>query len=156
MGRVIRELVEYSGIDSNCHKLNLFNQDNYNFILYINDENPACEEIEKVWVSYSIVHTENIKTHKGISLEGVQITGKALLIVGDFKIKVQYIGLGSLQKAYTIESLIPFSGVVTLPEDCNENEYLVSTVIIEDINSIKIDHKAIYNNITVSFSITKY
>ncbi|MGL5416314.1 MAG: SPOCS domain-containing protein [Clostridium sp.] len=156
MAKIIRELIEYSGIENNCHKLNLFNQDSYNFTLYINDENPACEEIEKVWISYSIVHTENIKTHKGISLEGVQLTGKALLIIGDFKVKIQYIGSGSTQKAYTVESLVPFSGVVTLPKDYNENEYLMPTVVIEDINSTKIEPKAIYNSITLTFSVTKY
>lgn len=156
MGKVIRNLIEYSGIERRDNKLNLFNQDNYDFTLYINDENPACEDIEKVWVSYSIVHTETIKTHKGLSLEGIRLTGKSLLIVGNFKIKIQYIGLVSGQNAYTIESVVPFSGVVTLPENCNENEYLVPTVVIEDINSIKIDPKTIYNNITLVFSVAMY
>lgn len=156
MGKITRKLVEYNGIDNRFNKLKLFNQDNYDFLLYIDSDMPACEAVEKIWLSYLIVHTEKIETHKGVSLEGVKLTGNSLMILGDFIIKVQYIGSTSNKKIYTIEKKLPFSGLVTLPDIITGNEYFEATVVIEDINAIRLNKKCIYTNITASFSVSIY
>lgn len=156
MGNLTRKLIEYNGIENEFDELKVFNQDNYDFILYIDNDRPECEAIEKVWITYSIEHTEKFETRKGISLDGTRLTGNLLLILGDFNVKVQYIGYVDNRSVYTIESKIPFSGFVNLPDDISENECFKTSIVIEDINSILLNKRAIYVNITLSFLVTIY
>lgn len=156
MAKVIRKLIEYNGIENEFDKLRIFNQDNYEFIFYINDDQPECESVEKIWITYSIEYTEKFKTHKGVSLEGVKLTGNLLLILGDFNVKIQYIGPVINNNVYTVERKIPFSGYINLPEDTRGDECFIPSIVIEDINSVLINKRSIYNNITLSFLVTIY
>lgn len=156
MGKIARALVEYNGIEKQYEKLDIFNQDNYDFIISIPEQKPDCEIIEKVWIDYNITHTEIMTTHKGISLEGTIATGKTLLIVGDIKVKIQYVGCKIDQSVHTLDDIVPFSGVVVLPKGISINEYIIPIIIIEDIYSTKIDYRCIYNNISILFSAEVY
>lgn len=156
MGRIKRKLIEYNGICGKIKDLDLFKQENENFMLYIDEEKEVCKEIEKIWIDYKIIKTKKIKTHRGISIEGVKLTGIALMILGDFQIKIQYMGNGELQNIYNGDFIVPFSGVVNLPSGFNENQYVVASVYIEDIDCHLISSRKLYFNVTYTLNATMY
>ena len=149
MAKVTRDLIDYHGIDKCTFSSNFFKQLNLDFIFCVPDQKPDIEQIVKVWVKPCIVHQEIIKTPKGTSLEGQNITGKKLMINGDIELKVEYVACTATQNVHTAHTKFPFCSYVVLPNDFNPNTLVSASVLIEDVLSEQMDLRCIYNNITL-------
>lgn len=150
MGKIIRNLVEYNGIDDCFFSSNHFHQINVDYMFCIPKEKPNIEQIIKVWVKHCILSTEIFDTPKGISIEGQIMTGKKLSVTGDIEIKIQYAACNLSQTVHTAHSTFPFSSYIVLPDTFNTNSSLSTSILIEDILSEQIDLRCIYNNITMT------
>lgn len=143
------ELVEYCGIDQYKGKTKNFKQINKSSILEISKENLYIEQLFRTTAEAKIVYCKIVKTPIGESLEGQKLTGYKLLIVGDIKIKIQYVANEAIQGVYTVSKTIPFCDYIVLPKKFNQNTLIRPSIVIEDIYSEKIDMTNIYNNITM-------
>lgn len=153
MGSNMRNLIEYNGISTCSHgKLAHFKQTNTEFTFCIPTQKPDIEQIVKVWVSTCILNYKVVKTPKGTSLEGQNITGYKLMIQGDIQYKVEYVALEAEQSIHTAHTTIPFCGYVVLPERFNPNAFIFASVEVEDIHSDLMDERCIYNNVTLMLS----
>lgn len=150
MAKVMRDLIEYNGINK-CPYKNLpnFKQVNTDYIFCIPDQKPDIEQIVRVWADACVVDTMLVKTPVGTSLEGQNITGYKLLISGDVTLKIEYVACEATQSVHTAHTKFPFCGYVVLPEDININAIINASVSIEDIFSEQMDLRCIYNNITM-------
>ncbi|MGL6106064.1 DUF3794 domain-containing protein [Romboutsia sp.] len=150
MGKLIRNLIEYNGIES-CSYGNLehFTQMNTDYQFCIPSQKPDIEQIVRVWVKGDIEHYEVIKTPIGISFEGQESTGFKLLIAGSLDLKIEYVACGCAQSIHTAHTKFPFCGHVVLPKNFNTSSILFPNISIEDIFSEKIDPRCIYNNVTL-------
>lgn len=153
MGSNMRNLIEYNGISSCSYgELAHFRQMNTEFTFCVPTQKPDIEQIIKVWVNPCILNFKVIKTPKGTSLEGQNITGNKLMIQGDIQYKVEYVALEAEQSIHTAHTTIPFCGYVVLPEKFNKNAFISASVEVEDIHSDLLDTRCIYNNITLMLS----
>lgn len=150
MATVNRNLVEYNGItDCKYEKLPHFNQVIHDFTFCVPTQKPDIEQIVKVWAKPCIVQKKIVKTPKGTSLEGQNVTGYKLMIIGDINYKVEYVALDITQSVHTAHTTIPFCGYIVLPEHFNPNSIITASVVVEDIHSEQLDTRCIYNNITM-------
>ncbi|AOR23339.1 SPOCS domain-containing protein [Clostridium taeniosporum] len=150
MGKIQRELIEYSGINTCIIKdKQNFNQINIEETFCIPAQKPDMEQINKMRAKGCIVNYEVVKTPVGTSLEGQVITGYKLLVCGKIELKVEYVACDCTQSVHTAHACLPFCAYVVLPKDINPNARLTPNVIIEDIFSEQIDERCIYNNITM-------
>ncbi|MEG0578328.1 MAG: DUF3794 domain-containing protein, partial [Niameybacter sp.] len=125
------------------------NQINTDFTFCVPTQKPDIEQITKVWAKPCIVQKKIVKTPKGVSLEGQNITGYKLMVVGDIQYKVEYVANEATQSLHTAHTTIPFCGYIVLPEKFNVNSILTTSIILEDIYSEQVDIRCIYNNVTM-------
>lgn len=146
----IRNLIEYNGL-SVCKYENLphFNQVIKDFTFCVPTQKPDIEQIVKVWVTPCIVEQKIVKTPKGTSLEGQNVTGYKLMVMGDIQYKVEYVALEATQGLHTAHVTVPFCGYIVLPEKFNPNTIITASVVVEDIHSEQLDTRCIYNNVTM-------
>lgn len=150
MGIIQRNLISYHGISTcNFSDLVYFKQLNIDYMFCIPNQKPDIEQIVKVWVDTDIIDTEVIKTTKGTSMEGQNLTGNKLLVCGDIHFKFEYITCDSTKTVHSAHTVVPFCGYVVLPENINSNEIIKTSVVVEDIFSDIVDSRCIYNNITM-------
>ncbi|MEG0013671.1 MAG: DUF3794 domain-containing protein [Cellulosilyticaceae bacterium] len=150
MATNMRGLIEYHGIDDCAYEnLPYFNQINTDFTFCVPTQKPDIEQITKVWAKPCIVQKKIVKTPKGVSLEGQNITGYKLMVVGDIQYKVEYVANEATQSLHTAHTTIPFCGYIVLPEKFNVNSILTTSIILEDIYSEQVDIRCIYNNVTM-------
>ncbi|MGL4453140.1 MAG: hypothetical protein ACRCTZ_18415 [Sarcina sp.] len=148
MAKVFRDLIEYNNINEYCMKnIENFKQTNIDYIFCIPAQKPDIEQIVKVWVEPSIQCEKLIKTPVGVSLEGQRVTGYKYLIEGYITLKVEYSTFKS-GHSHTANTDIPFCSYVVLPEGFNKNSFITPSIVIEDVNSVQMDYRSIYNNIT--------
>lgn len=148
MNTFTRDLVEYNGLSNYPKFVEIFNQINVDSLMAIPIQKPDIEQILKVWVDYKIIEKKIIKTPKGVSLEGQNLTGNNLFICGEIYIKVEYVSLDSTQGVYSSDTKVPFGTCVVLPDGFNESTIVHVDLIIEDILCEQIDCRSIYTNIT--------
>ncbi len=149
MGKKIRDLIEYNNINEYCVKnLENFKQTNVDYVFCIPNQKPDIEQIVKVWANPFIECEKLVKTPVGTSLEGQRITGYKYLIEGYITLKVEYVALETEQSLHTAHTDIPFCSYVVMPEGFNKNALITPNILIEDINSLQMDCRCIYNNIT--------
>ena len=149
MGSVFRDLIEYNNINEKCvHHVENFRQTNIDYVFCIPVQKPDIEQITKVWVEPCIKCEKLVKTPVGRSLEGQVVTGYKYLVEGYITLKIEYVALEACQSLHTAHTEIPFCSYVVMPKGLNVNSLLVPTVVIEDINSVQMDARCIYNNIT--------
>lgn len=149
MGKKIRDLIEYNNINEYCVKnLETFKQTNVDYVFCIPNQKPDIEQIVKVWATPFIECEKLVKTPVGTSLEGQRITGYKYLIEGYITLKVEYVALETEQSLHTAHTDIPFCSYVVMPEGFNKNALITPSILIEDINSLQMDCRCIYNNIT--------
>ena len=150
MGKIIRNLIEYNGINSCSYgSLKDFTQMNVDYQFCVPSQKPDIEQIVRVWAEGDIEHYEVVKTPIGISLEGEEATGFKLLIAGSINLKFEYVACDCTQSVHTAHTKFPFCGHVTLPKNFNTLSILFPNISIEDIFSEKIDSRCVYNNITL-------
>lgn len=141
-----RKLIEYYGIEK-CKSENLiyfkkFDVDSCFEIPYMNS---CIGQITKFWASVDIINKEIIKTPKGTSLEGQNLSGYKLLVYCDLNFKFEYLDdeRNNINIGY---QKIPFYVDVILPETFTMHSPVKATICIEDILSSKLDYSTIYNN----------
>lgn len=149
MGKVVRNLIEYSGISTHTYCNSNFRQSHIDKLSHVKDKRADIDQITKVWINASVIDTEIIKTPVGRSKEGHVATGKKLIVCGDLNIKIEYISCDVAQSVYVENVAIPFGTYVALPNDFNEHGIVSATILVEDISSLKINSHSIYNNITL-------
>ena len=149
MAKIFRDLIEYNNINEICMKeVENFRQSSIDCNFYIPVQKPDIEEIVKVWTEPCIKNEKIVRTPVGVSLEGQRVTGYKYLIEGSIFLKVEYVGLVKEQTLHTAHTEIPFCSYVVLPEGFNPSALVTANVIIEDINSVKLNERGIYNTIT--------
>lgn len=149
MGKVVRDLIEYNGISTYTYCTSNFRQSHIEQLSHVPNKKADINQIVKVWVDTNVIDTEIIKTPVGRSKEGHVATGKKLLICGDINIKIEYLSCDVAQTIYVENIAIPFGTYVALPHNFNEYGIVSTTIVVEDISSLKIDSNSIYNNITL-------
>lgn len=134
MGKILKELIQYNGIDT-CDYKNLINfkQFHLDTILSLPQHKPDIEEILKVWIDHDIVTFESFDTPCGISSENQILTGKKLFLSADLNIKIEYVADNNGQSVNSIDSTIPVCEYITLPESFNECSLVFPSILIEDI-----------------------
>lgn len=147
---ITRDLIEYYGIDD-CLPLDPknFKQINVEDEACVPIQKPDIEQIVKVYASAEVKNTKVIKTPKGISLEGVRLTGFKLIVEGELTYKVQYVADIATQTVHTFHYTTPFMSFVVLPEDFSPTSYITVSAFIEDIYTHQIDCRCIYLNTTL-------
>lgn len=149
MSKITRDLIEYNNINEHCIKnVENFKQTNIDYLFCIPDQKPDIEQIVKVWAHPCIKCEKLVKTPVGTSLEGQTITGYKYLIEGYITLKIEYVALEAEQSLHTAHTDIPFCSYVVLPQKFNERSLINPSILIEDINSMQMDCRCIYNNIT--------
>lgn len=144
------DLIEYHGVNNYPYRdIKNFKQVNNDYILCIPDINPNIKQIVKVWVESFVIDKEIVKTPKGLSLEGQNLTGYKLLVCGDINIRIEYVDCDKIQGVHIANSKFPICEDIVLSKDFNSNSLLSTSVIIEDIFSEQVDLRCIYNNITM-------
>lgn len=150
MSSVTRDLIEYSGINDGLPlSPNNFKQINIEDEFTMPIQKPDIEQIVKVDSSAIIKNTRIIKTPKGISLEGLRLTGHKLLIEGLITYKVQYVANIAEQSTHTSNFTTPFIAFIVLSEDFSTTSQLTASAFIEDVYVNTIDLRCIYVNTTL-------
>lgn len=150
MATTNRELIAYEGISTCTPKdLKYFNQVIQDFTFCVPVQKPDIEQIVKVWTTPCIRTQKIVKTPKGTSLEGQQVTGYKLMVVGDIHYKVEYVALECEQSLHTAHTVIPFCGYIVLPEKFSLNNFITASVLVEDAHAEQLDKRCIYNNVTM-------
>lgn len=152
MSKIIKDLVEYNGIDNyQCQILN-FKTISISYNHYIKEENPNIDKVVKVWANANIINKYVVNTPVGESLEGQISTGKKLLVCGDVNLRVEYLPESlecKNQSLYTTNIIFPFSTYIVLPDNISEHTIVTSNVLVEDISTIKSNKRCLYSNITL-------
>lgn len=153
MATVIRELIKYEGIESCRYTSGAFKQMNIENTFCIPIKKTDIKEIVKVLVKQRICKYKIIKTPIGKSLEGQNLTGYKILIIGELKLEYQYISLEKKQGIHTVCTIIPVGGYVVMPEIFNPCEIIYPIMLIEDINCKKVSNRCIYTNMTIMLNV---
>jgi hypothetical protein len=150
MSDVVRNLIQYAGIaDHIPESSDVFKQLNIEDTFCLPIEKPNIEQITKVIGEISIKSTKVIRTPKGVSLEGQQLTGWKLVIEGWIKIKLQYVADEPTQTVHAAHAYIPFSTYIVLPDNFIMGTPVMVHEYIEDIFTMQMDKRCIFNNITI-------
>ena len=149
MAKIFRDLIEYNNINEQClENVENFKQTSLDYMFCIPVQKPDIEQVTKVFAEPCIKCEKLVKTPVGISLEGQRVTGYKYLVEGFINLKVEYVALVTEQSLHTAHVDIPFCSYVVMPEGFNKNALMTANIVIEDINSIQMDTRCIYNNIT--------
>lgn len=150
MNRVVKNLIEYNGIDTHAYKdIVNFKPFNIDKVCCISHESPDVDNIIKVWVSKEIQENTLVKTPKGISYEGQILTGYKSFITGDIKIKAEYSSNKDKCTVHSINFTIPFSSDIALQEDYRDYLITYPSIYTEDIYCEIINPRSIYFNLTL-------
>lgn len=149
MGTVIRNLIQYEGGEECNYTNGAFRQMNVDNIFCLPIVKPDIEQIVKVWVDANICKYELIKTPIGTSLEGQNLTGYKLMIMGEIKVKYEYVALEETQSVHTAHNIVPFCGYIVMPEVFNPKSIVYPMVLVEDIHSEQVSNRCIYTNVTI-------
>lgn len=149
MTGIMRSLIQYEGIDKCNYTEGTFKQMNVDNVFCIPLVKPDIEQIVKVWANSEICKYDIIKTPIGESLEGQVLTGYKLVLMGELKMKYEYVALESTQSVHTAHTIIPFCGYIVLPKKFNPCSIVFPTILIEDIHSEQVNDRCIYTNVTL-------
>lgn len=152
MGTVIRNLIKYEGIEKCDYIDGVFKQINVDNIFGLPVVKPDIEQIVKVTTDAKILKYELIRTPIGKSLEGQNLTGYKLMIMGDINFKYQYVALEKTQSVHTAHDSVPFCSYIVMPKIFNPNSIVYPIIIVEDVNSEQVGNRCIYNNVTLMLS----
>lgn len=156
MGKVLKGLIQYNGIDDYYYKtLKNFKQVNLNKIICIPAYKSSISEITKVWIDYNILDYEFINTPMGTSLEGQCLTGKKVFISANLVIKIEYMTINNWETVCSSYHTIPICIYVTIDDDFDECSSIYPTILIEDIYCEQLDRQNIYLN-TVLIGIADF
>lgn len=154
MSSVVKNLIKYEGIKP-CINLSgnpkNYKQTNLDGMQNIPDCKLDIEQIVKVWGKINIEHHEVIETPIGTSIEGQHLTGSKMLIVGDVKLKIEYVACDEDRGVHSAHIIVPFCEYIVLPEGGCHNYYMYPESYIEDISVNLLDPRTFFYNIMILF-----
>ncbi len=154
MGKFTRNLIEFSGdkllpVD-NCkfQSTSSFKQNTLDVQFDIDNGKYGIDKILKMNVDVDVINYKIVKTPKGISEEGQELTGKKVLVVGEFTLKTSYISKSPDSKVDSYSVIIPFCDYIVLPKDYKNITIAKPEIFIEDIYIKKTSEYGFFGNIT--------
>lgn len=138
-----RESIAYNGIAENLKSSSLFRQIVLDGKFCLPIEKPDIEQITDVDVNAVIINTEMIKTPKGTSAEGIHLSGRSLVVHGEIKIKMQYVGDLPKQPMFTAVLSMPFITTIVMKQ-CTDSYMLNVKAFVEDIDLKQLDNRCLY------------
>ena len=146
MGKYIRELVEYSGIDD-CPYTDWINfkEISLDSNFCIPDNKPNIKSLLKVHGetkvdSYEIVQTPNLRA----------------LLTGKVTLSYQYIANNLAETVHFETTTIPFIDFIPLPSDFNTQAIILPVASIKYIYCNLIDAKCMLNSLILMLSVETY
>lgn len=106
------------------------------------------DQIDVTQVRLCIITLKIIDTIEGTSLEGQHLTGKKVLVNGDICSKIFIRNNDYCRTGYWIDSIIPFSTFIVVPEDICEDECISIRYTIEDATVRILTNRKIFISIT--------
>lgn len=152
MATVMRNLVQYEGVESCIHTEGNFKQFNVDNTFCIPMVKPDIEQLVKVWAKVKIHSHKLIKTPVGESLEGQVLNGYKLILMGEISMKYEYVSLTKEQSVHTAHNTVPFCTYIVMPKDFNPVSSILPLLWIEDIYSEQLNNRCVYSNITIMAS----
>lgn len=149
MSEVIKNLIKYDGITPNI-SLEAVNQNYRQTILEgvqcVGQHQPQVEQIIKIKGDIEIDHYELVDTPIGKSVEGQNLTGSKMFVVGNFKFRMEYLPQDGEKKVHIAKFMQPFCEYIVLPNTYNANQYMYPVAYIEDMYVKYLDtHTFFYN-----------
>lgn len=131
------DLIEYKGVADYIPKsIKSKKEFSIEEIIIINKD---IEEVLKVSVNGVCEDTRKIKTPKAISIDGIRLTGRKLLVNSNFSIRIEYIESNFKNKVYLIKRKINYlTSIILEDEDAIKRKNIV-TIFIEEILARKIN-----------------
>ena len=151
MASVIKDLIEYEGIDNIdiTSNNNAFKQVNIESFSEIPSYKPNMAQVTRVSIDTNIIDSYLVKTPIGKSIEGAILTGYKLFISGGVKIKVQYLTDEECQLVNAFSYELAYSGGVVLPRGTSEKSYIAPGLLVEDIFIKENAKRSIYSSISL-------
>ncbi|MGL4742094.1 MAG: DUF3794 domain-containing protein [Sarcina sp.] len=154
MGNFVRNLIEYQGVDLMDGEIcgldtTSFKQATIDVNLCVPEEKPDIEQIVKVVIKKKVVKYRIVKTPKGVSAEGQEITGNKLLVMGDLILKINYVANEPTQTMHSFHVTIPFCEYVVLPLGFKGLSIVAPEIYIEDIYVEQQDCRCLFGNVTL-------
>lgn len=154
MGNFVRNLIEYQGIDlyqkGQCgmSESSAFKQTTIDVELCVPEEKPDIEQVVKVSIKKKIEKYRIVRTPRGKSEEGQEITGNKLIVMGDISLKVQYVADEPTQSMHAFHVVIPFCEYVVMPKGFNGISIITPEVYIEDLYVSQESCRCLFGNVT--------
>jgi len=150
MASIMKGLIEYSGIADIFPKQPIrFKQLTVQEDLVIPDAKPDVEQITKVIAEVEITDTRLVRTPKGVSWEGQELTGWKLIIEGELLQKVEYVADEPTQSVHAAHFRVPFSTYIVLSENHTCDKIVNVVPYIEDIYVQQIDNRRLFKNVVL-------
>ena len=151
MSAIIKDLIEYEGIDNIniSRNNNAFKQIIIDEVSSIPSDKPDIMQITKVSIESNIIDSYLVQTPIGKSIEGSNLTGLKLFISGNLKMKIQYLTREQRSLINSFFYKTAYSGSIVLPQGTKEKAYIAPGILIEDVFIKENGQKEIYTSISL-------
>lgn len=152
MSEVIKKLIKYDGMNTS---INLewidhnYKQMHFDGIQRLFEYQEAIDQIIKIKADVQIDHHDIVSTPIGTSMEGQNVTGNKMFIVGTFKFYIEYLAQVQEKKVYIARFLHPFCEYIVLPQPCRANHYMEPVAYIEDMYVKTLDCRTLFYNASI-------
>lgn len=133
--------------------MTMFKQLSVETNLQIPSAKPDIEAINYAEGKIKILHTQLIRTPRGVSQEGQVLTGYKLMVHGVVEIVIEYTALEETQSVHAAHYCIPFSSFIVLPENYSIGTHAEVVGEIEDVYYKALDFRNLFVNITTLINI---
>lgn len=155
MKKASKTNISYSGLNESIpENINVFNHKTINKIIKLNDLFLDIDEILSLNIGYNLDHNKIVKTGKGISIEGEELTGIKLISEGNFIIRIDYCGKND-GCIYTFRESIDFNNAINIPYEWGYNKKINQHIYIEDVSCEKINEREVIVIINFIFAIDR-
>lgn len=138
------DLIDYQGVSDYIPKdINSKQEFNIQEVIEIGEKDIFLDEIIKVYVKGRCENIRKITTPKGISIDGVKLTGKKALVSSSFILRIEYISSNFNNKIYSSKTTKNYFTSIILEEEEAIKRKNIATVFIEDILAKKINSKEV-------------
>ncbi|MGL5084707.1 MAG: DUF7507 domain-containing protein [Clostridium sp.] len=117
-----------------CSNIAAFKQLSIDKLCPIPPQKPDMEEVNSVFVTGKILKSYVIKTHKGVSNEGQNLSGYKLVVNGVLNIIIEYTANDKSQSIHSYSCDVPFGTFIILPTNYTNCRNVNVDVQIEDVD----------------------
>lgn len=156
MASFVSNMIEYSGVDNELLQMDytpFFKQAVIQREVILSEEKPDIGQILKVMAEIEIKETKIVKTTKGISEEGIVLTGKKLFVEGEIRQKIEYVSKAPLMTLHGEYITTPFVQFIVIPEEIKTGKLIDAAGYIVDMNIKPIDDRSFFNSITILITV---